>query len=283
MKFLAILATLLPLVTFSSDPLLAPKSDLPVEFSYLVESFQQYPLQDSERENLSNVLKKLDKLFTQMTKEEVYFILKSEIYKELLNKPRLSQQSQLYDKKILKKFAEIIDTKIENYHQFAKWIIIATYSDLKQIFDSPYFNTFIVEKKGIGLKNPNAAMIEKKLNLVLPWYEDIVNQNPEEFHEMLKPLLLVMLDKITIKIEYLLVFSRFEKIQQTPDDNLRYFEIKIPMPKEAIKDPLLDIDLSAIKPAEQPIKDQWLPRNEPMEPNPNYIPPENLPVPSDDW
>ena len=217
-----------------------------------------------------------------MTKEEVYFLLKSEIYKELLNKPRLTQQSQLYDKKILRKFAELIDTKIESYHQFAKWIIIATYSDLKQIFDSPYFNTFIVEKKGIGLKNPNAAMIEKKLNLVLPWYEDIINQNPEEFHEMLKPILIGILDKITVKIEYLLALSRFEKPQLVPDDNLRYFEIKMPTPKEAQKDPLLDLDLPTGRPAEV-AKDQWQPRNEPMEPNPNYIPPENLPVPSDDW
>lgn len=282
MKILCFLGIMLPLVTFPSAPQFVPKSDLPVEFSYLVESIQQYPLQDSERDNLSNVLKKLDKLFSQMTKEEVYFVLKSEIYKELLNKPRLSQQSQLYDKKILRNFAEVIDTKIESYHQFAKWIIIATYSDLKQIFDSPYFNTFIVEKKGIGLKNPNAAMIGKKLNLVLPWYEDITNQNPEEFHEMLKPIMIGILDKITVKIQYLLEFSRFEKNQLAPDDNLRYFELKIPMPKEAPKDPLLDIDLSEGKPIESN-RDKWLPRNEPMEPNPNYVAPENLPVPSDDW
>ncbi len=222
MKFLIILGLLLPLVTFSKVPTLVPKPALPVEFSYLVESIQQYPLPDNEKENLLKVLKKLDKLFAQMTKEEVFFLLKSEIYKELLNKPKLTQQSQLYDKKILRKLAELIDTKIESYHQFAKWIIIANYSDLKQIFDSPYFNTFIVEKKGIGLKNPNAAMIGKKLNLVLPWYEDIINQNPEEFHEMLKPIMMGLLDKITSKIEYLLEYSRFEKPQVALDDNLKY-------------------------------------------------------------
>lgn len=282
MRFLLIFSLLLPLVTFSAIPTLAPKSDLPVEFSYLVESIQQYPLPDNEKENLLKVLKKLDKLFAQMTKEEVFFLLKSEIYKDLLNKPKLTNQSQLYDKKILRKLAELIDNKIDSYHQFAKWIIIANYSDLKQIFDSPYFNTFIVEKKGIGLKNPNAAMIGKKLNLILPWFEDIINQNPEEFHEMLKPIMMGLLDKITSKIEYLLEYSRFEKPQVALDDNLKYFEIKMPAPKESQKDPLANLDLPEGK-SEEVVKDQWQPRNEPMEPNPNYVAPENLPVPSNDW
>lgn len=282
MKLLILLSLFLPIVSQSSLPTYVPKSELPVEFSYLVESLQLYPLQDKEREDLSIVIKALDKVFTQMSKEEVYFTLKSEIYKELLNKPRLTQQSKLYDKKILKNFLEVIDTKIDNYHQFAKWIIFATYSDLKQVFDSPYFNTFIVEKKGIGLKNPNAAMIEKKLNLILPWYEDIVNQSPEEFHEMLKPTMISILNIILKKSGYLLEFSRFDKFKPSEGDNLTYFELKMPVKKEAQKDPLLDMELPGEKPVEQ-AKAEWLPRNEPMEPNPNYVAPEKLPVPTDDW
>lgn len=282
MKILVLLALFIPSISKSSFSTFVPKKELPVEFSYLIESLQLYPLQDKEREDLSKSIKKMDKFFTQMSKEEVYFILKSEIYKELLNKPRLTQQSKLYDKKILRKFLDTIDARIDNYHQFAKWIIFATYSDLKQIFDSPYFNTFIVEKKGFGLKNPNAALIEKKLNLILPWYEDIINQSPEEFHEMLKPMMIGILNIIEKKVGYLLDFSRFDKFKLTEDENLKYFEIKMPVKQDAQKDPLLDLEIPAEKPVEI-AKDQWQPRNEPMEPNPNYVAPEKLPVPSDDW
>jgi hypothetical protein len=217
-----------------------------------------------------------------MSKEEVFFVLKSEIYKELLNKPRLTEQSKYYNKKILRTLLDLIEAKIDSYHQFAKWIIIATYADLKQIFDSPYYNTFIVEKKGIGLKNPNAALIEKKLNLVLPWYEDITGQNPEAFHENLKPAMLSLLTKLNKKIRYLLQYSRFDKLNLGPEDTLKYFDIRAPQGKEAKKDPLLDMDLPTEKPTEV-AKDQWAPRNEPTEPDPNYVAPEKLPSPTDDW
>ena len=282
MKLLLIICLFLPLASRSATTTFVPKDELPVEFSYLVESLQLYPLQDKEREDLSKVIKELDNLFSQMSKEEVFFILKSELYKELLNKPRLTGQTQLYDKKILRKFMDLIDTKIDNYHQFAKWIIFATYSDLKQIFDSPYFNTFIVEKRGIGFNNPNAAKIGKKFDLVLPWYEDIINQNPEEFHEMLKPVMLNFLKKIHKKLEILLTFSRFESIKLAADDHLKYFELKSIEPKAPKKDPILDMEISTEK-ALEPEKDQWKPRNEPMAANPNYIAPEKLPTPSDDW
>jgi hypothetical protein len=217
-----------------------------------------------------------------MSKEEVFFLLKTEIYKELLNKPPLTQQFKHYEKKILRPLLDLIEVKIDSYHQFAKWIIIATYSDLKQIFDSPYYNTFIVEKKGIGLKNPNAALIDKKFNLVLPWYEDIISQNPEVFHENLKPIMLSLLTKINNKIRILLQYSRFEKINIVIDDNLKYFEIKAPLEKPAQKDPLQDLVMPQEKPTEI-AKDQWFPRNEPTEPDPNYVAPEKLPTPVDDW
>ncbi len=282
MKIIILLGLILSLPTKSAIQTFVPKEELPVEFSYLVESLQLYPLSDLEREKVTKEIKELDKLFSLMSKEEVFFVLKSEIYKELLNKPRLTQQSKYYNKKILRPLLDVIEAKIDSYHQFAKWIIIATYADLKQIFDSPYYNTFIVEKKGIGLKNPNAALIEKKLNLVLPWYEDITGQNPEVFHENLKPVMLSLLTKLNKKIRILLQFSRFDTLKLVAEDTLKYFEIKAPGEKGPKKDPLLDMDLPTEKPTEV-AKDQWAPRNEPTEPDPNYVAPEKLPSPTDDW
>ncbi|MFI5389729.1 MAG: hypothetical protein ACHQYQ_00095 [Bacteriovoracales bacterium] len=282
MKIILLIGLILSLPTKSAIQTFVPKEDLPVEFSYLVESLQQYPLSDKEREEIAKEIKELDKLFSLMSKEEVFFVLKSEIYKELLNKPRLAQQSQYYNKKILRTLLDLIEAKIDSYHPFAKWIIIATYADLKQIFDSPYYNTFVVEKKGIGLKNPNAALIEKKLNLVLPWFEDITGQSPEVFHENLKPVMLSLLAKLNKKIKYLLQYSRFEKLNLVTEDALKYFEIKSPEEKAAKKDPLLDMDLPTEKPTEV-AKDQWMPKNGPLEPDPNYVAPEKLPTPTDDW
>lgn len=152
MKIILLIGLILSLPTKSAIQTFVPKEDLPVEFSYLVESLQQYPLSDKEREEITKEIKELDKLFSLMSKEEVFFVLKSEIYKELLNKPRLAQQSQYYNKKILRTLLDLIEAKIDSYHPFAKWIIIATYADLKQIFDSPYYNTFIVEKKELDSK-----------------------------------------------------------------------------------------------------------------------------------
>ncbi len=282
MKKLWILIFFISLPIKSAVQIFKPKENLPVEFSYLIESLQQYPLTEKEREELSQEIKKLDKLFSQMSKEEVFFLSKSEIYQELLNKPRLAQQQKFYDKKILRTLLDFIETKIESYHPFAKWIMIATYADLKLIFGSPYYNTFIVEKKALALKNKNAAMIEKKLSLVLPWYEDIIGQSPEEFHENLKPIMMAILSKINRKIGYLLEYSRFDKTDLSTTGELKYFEVTTSEGKVEKKDPIADLEIPNEKPAES-AKQEWMPRNEPTEPNPNYVAPEKLPSPTDDW
>jgi len=283
MKYLLIL--LLPGFVFASTLTYYPKKDLPAEFSYLVESIQLYPLEPKEREELGKKLREIDQMLAQMTKEEVYFLLKSEIYKGLLNRPKLKNPNNYYNPEILKPLNSIIEVRVDDYHKFAQWLLFAVYSDLRQIFDSPFYNTFAVKKKtGLPLKNKNVIMMQKKFDFILPWYEEVINSTPEEFHEALKENMFQLLASIEMKIKDLLKYSRFEKFKLDPNiQTLTFFTTKSPEEKKEKKEEeILGLDLGVE--GEAPVKKaQWVPKNEPMEPNPDYVPPESLPEPVNDW
>ena len=281
MKYL--LTLLLPGLIFAAPVTYYPKKDLPVEFSYLIESIQLYPLEDKEREELGKKIREIDQELSELTKEEVYFLLKSEIYKGLLENPRLKNQSIYYNPDILKPLNTIIEVRLEDYHKFAQWLLFAVYSDLSQNFSSPFYNTFIVKKKtGLRLKNKNLIMMQRKFDFVLPWYEEIINSTPEEFHEGLKDTMFHLLDVIKMKMADLIKFSRFDTFKIDPGKKtLNFFTTKSP---EKEKTPEETLGLTVEKQPEVVVKkEEWIPKNAPMDPDPNYIPPEVLPEPVNDW
>ncbi|RLA64696.1 MAG: hypothetical protein DRQ88_07140 [Epsilonproteobacteria bacterium] len=283
MKYLLIL--ILPGLLCAAPITYYPKKDLPAEFSYLIESIQLYPLENKEREILGENIKELDQMLSELTKEEVYFLLKSEIYKGLLERPKLKKQNIYYNPEILKSLNSIIEVRLDDYHKFAQWLLFAVYTDLRQIFDSPFYNTFIVKKKtGLPLKSKNLLMMQKRFDFILPWYEEIINSTPEELHESIKENMFDLLNIIEIKVNDLIKFSRFEKFKLDPNKKtLSFFTTKTLLEgqKDIKEEKMLDITIE-----ESPkvmAKQEWIPKNAPMDPNPDYTPPKVLPAPVNDW
>ena len=282
MKYLFFI--LIPGILLASPVTYYPKNDLPAEFSYLIESIQLYPLEDKERETLGQKIKDIDQMLSELTKEEVYFLLKSEIYKGLLEQPKLKNQYSYYNPDILKPLNQIIEVRIEDYHKFAQWLMYAVYSDLRQTFDSPFYNTFAVKKKtGLRIRNKNIIMMQRKFDFVLPWYEEIINSTPEEFHEGLKDTMFNLLDVIKVKMGDLIKFSRFEKFKIDPNKKtLSFFTIKSPEVGEKKEEEILGLTITE-EPKTTVKKEEWSPKNGPMDPDPNYTPPDILPKPVNDW
>jgi hypothetical protein len=282
MKYLLII--FLPTILFSAPVTYYPKKDLPAEFSYLIESIQLYPLEDKEREALGVKIKELDQMLAELTKEEVYFLLKSEIYKGLLENPRLKNQMAYYNPDILKPLNSILEVRIDDYHKFAQWLLYAVYSDLSQNFDSAYYKTFKVKKNtGLALKNKNLIMIQRKFDFILPWYEEIINSTPEEFHESLKDNMFDLLDVIIMKMQDLIKFSRFDKFKIDPKrEELTFFTTKSPELAQKKEEEVLGLTIEE-EPKITAKKEEWTPKNAPMDPDPNYVPPTNLPDPVNDW
>ncbi len=281
MKYL--LFFLIPGIIWSAPVTYYPKQDLPAEFSYLIESLQLYPLEEKERKALGNKIKELDQMLSELTKEEVYFLLKSEIYKGLLARPKLKNQSGYYNPEILKPLNSILEVRIDDYHKFAQWLMYAVYADLSQSFDSAFYNTFVVKKKtGMPLKSKNLIMMQRKFNFILPWYEEIINSTPEEFHESIKDEMFHLLDVIKMKMKDLIKFSRFDKFKIDPDKKtLTFFTTKSLEAAEKKAEEVLGLTIE-----ERPqttVKAEWIPKNAPMDPDPNYLPPDVLPDPVNDW
>ena len=274
----------MPALLFAAPVTYYPKKDLPVEFSYLIESIQLYPLEEKEREALAKKIKELDQMLAALTKEEVYFLLKSEIYKGLLEQPRLKNQNPYYNPDILKPLNSIIEVRIDDYHKFAQWLLFAIYSDLSQNFDSPFYNTFMVKKKtGLSLKNKNLIMMQRKFDFTLPWYEEIVNSTPEEFHEGLKDNMFHLLDVIKMKMGDLIKFSRFDNFKiDSNKQSLTFFTNKSKEAPGKKEEEILGLTIEE-KPQITVKKEEWVPKNAPEDPDPNYTPPEVLPEPINDW
>lgn len=276
-----------------------PNDTLPLEISHIVTTIQQFDLDSSEKQTLKELLTEIDVSFNQMTKEEIFFISKSEIYKAILKfKPQLNIRARSYDPIILKELDEII--KENKRSPFTRWIIKSIHADLKKLFKSPLFHSFNKTHVRLKLTTRQQKLFRRKMNLLLPWYEQLTNSTIEEFEKNLKPLLFFSLKNIAQNSKKLVLFSRF-KIQNRSKSNskLTFFSLQ---KKEILdkKKPLTTSILEIINPVinssplEQlpdPVSD-WIPRDDHGKEikaiashirDLSYKPPKKLPSPVDGW
>ena len=127
-------------------------------------------------------------------------------------------------------------------------------------------------------------MMQKKFDFILPWYEEIINSTPEEFHEGIKETLFDLLNVINRKGDDWMKFSRFDKFKIDPNKKtLSFFTTKSPTEVQKAKKEDEILGLTIEEEPKPTVKAEWVPRNAPMDPNPDYVPPADLPKPVNDW
>ncbi len=277
---------------------LVPKNNLPVEMGFLIQSLHMSNLSPTEKRVLDQSLVKLDQMFEGLSKEEIFFIIKTEAYKIILkNKPDLLIQKDSYNKEIIGFFDSYIDK--EPITPFAKWVLYSIKSDLEDILESPMFATWQVRKKYNNPLDANLRRLEKKLQLLLPWYEYIKLTPPKDFDSGLKDVMLSLLDKINLYTMQLIVYSSPSPLEMSPLRpkftffEEREFDISKKSEFQKTVEKVVDSVLRDQTPVALPTPvNDWLPKDDGSlpesaraypTPDPNYKTPEELPKPVDDW
>ncbi len=285
----------------SSDYKVTPSENLPMELRYLIKSISQYQLTDLEKTAYIESLILLDAHTKALSKEEIFFLGKSEILKSLF-KGRIKKKAhkRSHNPKILieiKAWSEAGEISI-----FTKWFLEALHADLKNQFDSPFFRQFMLFKiANKRIRELELRKLEKRFSLLLPWYQEYKEKGPEIFQQELKPILINTLSHISMYYGLLAKYSKLNNQLQLNNfkklASLRIEPLNKIQKEELSLLPLFpNLDPNYLPPEVLPEPvDTWIPMDDMKnfkaklsgelfpKVNPNYKAPEKLPEPVNDW
>lgn len=291
-----ILGLLYSSLSLSAVEVLMPTDNLPRELIYLTESMQDLDLKDTEKLKKNDKLfLEIEALFKQLTKEELYFISKAELYKTTLAfKPSLKISEKYYSKEIISEIEEKL--KVTKLNSFSHWLISGLLKDLSDLFESRHFPSFLNERNKGALTNGKSRSTQKKFNFLLPWLQSFMNEEIALFEYSLRPLMLKTLEKIQIKGNYLLDFSKpnsARKVQKVSYFSKQKLNINKEGKASTVED-ILDPILSGLKNKNLPVPvDDWIDEQDEfskglspspvVKPGTNTTSPINLPTPVEEW
>ena len=244
------------------------KKELPGELNLILQSIAKMKLKEVEKKLLGEIIWKIDGNFTEMDKDEIFFLVKSSVYKTILQFKKKDERIPNIKPKEMEK---LVEKKLASgpYSNFTRWLLRAIVSDYNNIFKS----------KGYKLTQGD----KKKLRLIMPWYRFFIETSVEEFELDLKDLHFFTLGKILVVSQGLLQYSRFN-YKEIKKKELNFFEYREPAVLSKVNS--IDEILGSFPDNPQDTNNlptPWRPKdgqkNDDYLKDPNYIPPDKLPEP----
>lgn len=172
------------------------ETSLPLEFVLLAESINELKLSQEEKDKIADKIKGVNSNLKFLKKEQIFFILKSELYKSILEKEFHS------DFKIMK-FTNMDISNIEkayqvnkkDYSPFARWLVESVISDFSELKNYPGFNNV---KLDVPEKDATLNLVRKKLSLLSPWLGAISALKASEFNLRLKKMIVEILSDVEL-------------------------------------------------------------------------------------
>lgn len=159
----------------------------PRELSLVMMSLNRQKLHEGEKKILQRKTKVLDQCLNALKKEELFFLVRAEIYKGILEyrKGESTAKTKIDKREIEKSIAN------PAYSPISRWLIKAALTDLRLLSSSP---------RG-----------KKKLSLIMPWPHHFSRVSPEEFEWGLKDLSFRLLENITIACQEFVKYTRLKE------------------------------------------------------------------------
>jgi hypothetical protein len=202
--------------------------DLPIELNYILDSFQINSDEDNQHfKKILPIIYKIDSYAHFISKNDLFFIGKIEIYKALLKTSEISPRAFI-DGDSLKTLQSTIKTTTD---PFIKWFLQALLQDCQNLMAKSAFKEYLLQKNAGALDKIELKKIDKKVQLLYRWLL-IINMNPTNTQEALRN----ELQEITVNClknieESLFLLARSAKqdgpltLVNKPED-LKYFSIK---------------------------------------------------------
>jgi hypothetical protein len=197
--------------------------ELPIETNLVLEELQKSPLPRSDFDSLKHQVSRIDIDAQLLTKEEVFFIIKSIFYKTLLvstkqiNKYTFDTQS----------FKNLSEASINTNNSFLKWFFMALSKDAQLILQLPLYHDYLVSKNLGKIENIELRKIDKKVQLISSWVTKFTTDSPDLLLKEIDPILQDILNKIEIDFHLLATLSKSTSITpQKTDSPLKFFSIE---------------------------------------------------------
>ncbi len=289
---------LLPAFIFFSSKAMywSPKRKMPYEIESLIKSIQWNDLKPSLKKKFKSNVGKIDFMINKISDKDFYFLTKAMTYKYLLKHHPINQipvgfydTNPFLSSKFKKESIKLIP--------FGQWLLATIVRDLREIHRTPNYRSFLKWRKKTGLATPEVKKIEKRLNLIVPWFIFFQKRSVQEANWDLQPILSNVLSNLGDHFKVYWELKNSQKLTWPKNFKISWFTSQ-KKETENKRESLLNIVEDTVKKHELknlplPIND-WIPNNSDfaskLTPNPknqqprsNYNPPKTLPKPIDDW
>lgn len=239
-----------------------PTNDLPAEISLI---YQSYQLPNSNQNLFQKLLKysfEIENYSPLMNKEDLYFIIKSEIYKTILRNGN-SVKSIINPDDL-----NLIYENIKKCDDpFLKWIQLSLASDARNVFNGKNYREYVLQNANGRLDTVIAKKTFKKLQILSRLFSQFNVDSSSGIKKEMQNLIDKILNNIIQSLYIMSSETRFEKIPNLIDDpsKLKYFRLEqnkqLPISKlskqsEKSVEDILDGDNFPSK-MPIPIEDDW--------------------------
>ncbi len=158
MKFISFFILCISFSCYSADEIITPNKEFPLEIRLIYQSLQTSNLSKEDVDKLKSISLFLDQVYTRISREDFYFVSKSEIYKTIIKFPASSnffitpEDLPLFEKKL----DSITDP-------FIFWIVKSTISDLKTVFSSRHYKEYLIQRLSGKFSSNETKRISKKI------------------------------------------------------------------------------------------------------------------------
>jgi hypothetical protein len=186
---------------------------VPLEFNHLFEAMKLGIKTPSEKIKLVGICKELDENLGYLQKEHIFFLMKSEVIKNVLEYQFKKVRSFDVTAFLIDRLEEDFQKKERYLNPFSQWIwrsILAELAHRKQLglITSKSFNpaSFPDSKKNEALR------FQRYLNYLLPWIDKMDSLSASQFNDLSKQVSWIILRSLN---ERSLLFKRFASTATT--------------------------------------------------------------------
>lgn len=180
---------------------------VPLEFNLLFESLKLEIKTPSEKLQLVGLAKELDDNLGFLKKEHIFFLMKSEVIKNVLEFKHSKVRSFDVTVFLIERLEEDFKKKGQYLNPFSQWIWRAVLAELNLrkkmgLISNKNFNPQLFTEA----KKADAQRFARYLNYLLPWIDKMDSLSPSEFNDFTKKVSWIILRRLNDRS---LLFKRF--------------------------------------------------------------------------
>lgn len=220
-KFLVLFIVAGPVFAFDKD-FKTVNDRVPLEFSYLFDSMKLSIKSPSEKIKLVGLCKDLDENLGFLQKEHIFFLMKSEVIKNILEYRFSKVRSFDVTSFLITRLEEDFEKKKSFLTPFSQWVWRSIVAELKLrqkqgLISNKSFNSANFQDS----KKNEAIRFEKYLTYLLPWIDKMDSLTAPQFNDLTKEVSWIILRRLN---ERSLLFKRYASTATT-DTKITIFNI----------------------------------------------------------